>query len=334
MTDPATTQQQVLPEGRLVHLDVSQIKPSVHNPRRLFDPEPLAALKDSIREHGVLVPLTVYRLPGQKLYAIIDGERRYRCCVELVHQGVALQVPANIVPSPDTKAALIYMFNIHQFREQWELMPTAIALQSVIKEIGTKETKDLCEVTGLSERQVERCKLILTFPVKYQRMSLEQDPKVRIPSNFWVELHPVLELAEDSMPAFVEKETRWGITDRLVEKYRNKRIKSVIHFRKILEAYDLAQDDQGRKVVIAKLRDYIRDPKLETREAFDGLVLDPKRVQRAKEAADHFLEELRKAKISHTTDGKEALIKQLTKVRDYVQDLIATLEGEDPPEEE
>ena len=65
--------------GILETLRIDQLKASPNNPRRLFDPEPLAALKASIHTHGVLVPLTVFKLPGQEKYGIIDGERRFRC---------------------------------------------------------------------------------------------------------------------------------------------------------------------------------------------------------------------------------------------------------------
>lgn len=323
----------VVPTGTLVELSVNELRPSPHNPRKLFDPEPLAALMDSIRKHGVLVPLTVFKLAGQKKYAIVDGERRFRCCSDLAKKGIKVGVPANVVDAPDKMAALLYMFNIHNFREQWELMPTAQALRSVIKTLGTDDTKKLTDLTGLGERQVERCKIILSFPAKYQQMSMEPDPKERIPSNFWVELHPVLEKMEDVLPALVADEGRWGITDRLVDKYKNKKIKSVIHFRRVLEAFDVQDDKEGLEEVADRLREYVLDPELETRTAFDGFILDPRRFQRAAQAADKFIRDVRGAKIDHLTEGKDELILKLTGVKIFVEELLAKLEGEDQPPE-
>lgn len=175
---------QMVPKGHLLHLSVDDIKPSTNNPRRLFDPGPLKELKDSIRTHGVLVPITVYKLPGQNMYGIVDGERRYRCCVDLRAEGIEVDIPANIVDPPDKMASLIYMFNIHSFREQWELMPTALSLKIVIEDLGTQDSEQLHEITGLSIPQIERCKTILSFPEKYQQLSLDPDSKKRIPSNF------------------------------------------------------------------------------------------------------------------------------------------------------
>ena len=336
MTEPENSQEfpRVTPEGELLHLGIQDLQPSPHNPRRLFDPEPLAALRESIKQHGVLVPLTVYRLPGQKKYAIVDGERRYRCCSKLAEDGTAIKIPANVVTPPDPVASLLYMFNIHQFRQQWELMPTAIAVKSIIDELGTDNSDELKELTGLGERQVERCKTILTFPEQYRRMSMEPDPQKRIPSNFWVELHPVLELAENLLPEFTEQEGRNGITDRLISKYQDGKIRSVIHFRRILEAYEVQEDEEGLRVVADKLREYILDPELETRAAFDGFISDSRRAQKAVDAADKFIAEMNRAKIEHETDKKDELILKLTGVLLFVQNLLEILEGEDPPPEE
>lgn len=329
--------EHAIPTGQLVHLRVTDFRASPENPRTLFDAKPLADLKASIREHGVLVPLTVYKLPGQQRYGIVDGERRYRCCRELSDEGRDIHIPANVVAPPEPMASLIYMFNIHQFRQQWELMPTARALRSVIEGLGTDDTGKLVELTGLSERQVERCKLLLSFPKRHQDLSLDPDPKLRIPSNFWVELFPVLDLTNKLVPDLYSQEGRDGVTDRLVDKYRKKRIKSVIHFRRIMEAYDAQEEeeeDDGMALVGDRLREYILDPQMETRAAFDGFIVERRSRQRASQAVDKFMSELRKAKIDHVTEGRETLIAKLTEVLNYVATLLAKLEGEDPPREE
>lgn len=324
----------VVPTGTLVKLRVEDLRPSPHNPRRLFDVEPLKSLKASIREHGVLVPLTVYRLPGQEIHAIVDGERRFRCCSDLAKEGAEVEIPANVVDTPDQMASLIYMFNIHQFREQWELMPTALALRSVIAQIDSDDTDELTELTGLSDRQVERCKTILSFSKRHQNMSMESDPRKRIPSNFWVELSPVLDLTIQLLPDLVAEEGRDSIIDLLVDKYRRKRIRSVVHFRRILEAYDV-HEDSGEDVAAVgdRLRAYILDPDLETRQAFDGFILDTRRVQKASDAADKFLREVQRAKIDHTVDDTKELIRKLRGVLMFVEDLLEKLEGDNPPSE-
>src|SRR3989442_10563620 len=102
----------VIPAGQLRRLSVDEIKPSTNNPRMLFDPDQLAELKKNIAEHGVLVPITVYQPKGQKKFSILDGERRYRCVLELQSEGhkdqhgQPLTLPANVVEPPSKIAGL------------------------------------------------------------------------------------------------------------------------------------------------------------------------------------------------------------------------------------
>ena len=126
---------QVVPADiRLRQLSPEEIKPNPNNPRQLFDPLQLQELKKNIAEHGVLVPITVYQAKGQTKFSILDGERRFRCVGELNKvghlgkDGKPLALPANVVEPPTKIAGLLYMFSIHNFREAWELMPTALCL--------------------------------------------------------------------------------------------------------------------------------------------------------------------------------------------------------------
>jgi ParB/RepB/Spo0J family partition protein len=321
----------VVPQGTLQRLKVSDIKPNPNNPRMLFDRLPLNDLKENIRQHGVLVPITVYEVKGQKKFAILDGERRYRCCLELEDEGLKITIPANIVDPPDKIAGILYMFSIHNFREQWELMPTALSLQIVMKELGDEDTSRLSKITGLSEPQIERCKLLLEFPKKYQDMSLEPDPAIRIPSNFWTEAYPVLNLAEKTIPTIAQKIGRDGITDQLVEKYRAKRIKSVIHFRRIIEAYDVTSEDKKeQKRVVDRLAEYITNVDLETRKAFDEFVVDSRRIQGSINACNDFVSLLKRSKLEHALE-KDELIVALKRVKEYVEKLLQKLEGSDEP---
>jgi ParB/RepB/Spo0J family partition protein len=325
-----TPPAQVIPKGTLQNLLPGQIVPSKNNPRRLFDSEPLKDLRDNIRVHGVLVPITVYPLKGSEKYGILDGERRHRCCVQLEKEGILKKIPANIVEPPTMVAGLLYMFSIHNFREQWELMPTALSLQIVIKELGEEDNKKLGRLTGLSEAQIERCKKLLQFPKEFQDLSLDPDPRTRVPSNFWIEALPVIHLAMELLPDLAEKLGRDGITQKLVEKYRAKQIKSVIHFRRIMEAHLYAEDTAREQPFVDRLRLYILNIDLETRRAFDEFVVDNRRIQNAIGACKSFIDELQKYRLYYTAD-KEQLLSALRDVDAYVTALIAQMEGTDAP---
>jgi len=330
VTSPVTGDQLVVPTGTLVHLTPDDLRPSANNPRQLFDPEPLQALYGSIREHGVLVPLTVYRVPGQTIYAILDGERRYRCAVRLQDEGVTISIPANIVDPPDATAALLYMFSIHNFREPWELMPAAMSLKLLIDEVMTDDPARLKALTGLSDRQIERCLLLLKFDEKYQLMSLALDPRVRIPSNFWIELAPVLDLYEGLAPAFTDAVGgRNGLTDIMIDKYRHGQIKSVVNFRRILEAYDLIEQDRAE--FLDELQRFASEPDRELRVAFDRFIGDQRRVRTFLQACEDFVKLISRTSLEHVTDDRPTLIAAVSNVLIAANRLRLALEGDDPP---
>ena len=67
-----------LPTGGVSLIRIDDIEPNPDQPRRDFDPESMAALADSIRQNGIITPITL-RQTGET-YQIIAGERRWRAC--------------------------------------------------------------------------------------------------------------------------------------------------------------------------------------------------------------------------------------------------------------
>jgi ParB family chromosome partitioning protein len=331
---------QIVPAGQLKMLSSEDIKPSSHNPRHLFDHDELIELKNNIAERGVLVPITAYQAPAQTKFSILDGERRYRCVLELNREGHKdkhghpIRLPANIVEPPTKIAGLLYMFNIHNLREQWELMPTALGLKIVMEELGETDNKVLTKLTGLSDPQIERCKKLLAFPEQFQKLSLDPNPKTRIPSNFWIEALPVLNLALEVVPT-VKQLGRTKATEKLVDKYRGKRIKSVIHFRRIMEAYQLTEEEPAVQAnVVRRLEEFFLNPNLDAKQGFEDFIGERKRVQSAISACDAFLDQLQKFKLRYTADDDERKILRaaLKGVREYCKSLEEALKGTDDPE--
>lgn len=317
-------------------LSLSEIQPSANNPRLLFDKEPLEELERSIRAHNVLVPITVYWDAVLQKYRIIDGERRYRCCRLLTDEGLADRnlIPANVVDPPDPLSRILYMFVIHKYREDWQLMPTALALRDIMEELGesSSDTRRLKELTGLSAMQIDRCRILLTFPKKYQDMSLEEHTRDRIPSNFWIEAYPLLNyIEENSGDLGISLSGREAVIDRLVEKYRLGAIKSVIHFRRVMDALTLpttrdAVEEQMHGLAEARtaLRDWLENAHLETRSTFDRLFRDDKRVIQALEMCATFRTKLASLRLDDTVD-RAGLRAELLAVSNSIAGLIERL---------
>ena len=83
-----------------LYLPISQVESYANQPRKYFDEAALNELADSIREHGILQPLTVRRL-SSGYYQIVAGERRWRAA-RLA--GLA-EVPVIVIEADDRKMA-------------------------------------------------------------------------------------------------------------------------------------------------------------------------------------------------------------------------------------
>lgn len=84
-------------DSRIIEIELDKIVPNRFQPRKIFN-EDVSELAESIREHGVLQPITLRPL-GEK-YEIIMGERRFRACEKL---GLK-RIPAMIVEMNDREA--------------------------------------------------------------------------------------------------------------------------------------------------------------------------------------------------------------------------------------
>ena len=80
-------------------LPIYKVEPNPDQPRQDFDEEELAALAESIAEHGIIQPLTV-RETKNGYYQIIAGERRWRAA----RLCKLSEVPVIVVEADDRKA--------------------------------------------------------------------------------------------------------------------------------------------------------------------------------------------------------------------------------------
>ena len=110
-----------------LNLPISQVESCSSQPRKHFDEASLAELAESIREHGIIQPLTVRKL-SSGYYQIIAGERRWRAARLAGLQ----EVPAIVIEADDRKAAELAMIENLQ-REDLNPMEEAAGFQSLIE---------------------------------------------------------------------------------------------------------------------------------------------------------------------------------------------------------
>ncbi len=152
-------------------VEVDRIKPNPFQPRKTFDEAALASLAESIRQYGVLQPLTVTRkeivLPDQGIaveYELIAGERRLRAA-KLA--GIA-QVPVVIRTSEDTdrmKLELAIIENLQ--REDLNPLDRAKAFRQLADEFGLQH-KEIGVRVGKSREYVSNTLRILQLPEDMQ----------------------------------------------------------------------------------------------------------------------------------------------------------------------
>ena len=87
--------------NRIHQVPIERIIPNPRQPRRRFEEEPLRELAESIRQHGVLQPLSVQKTPSG--YVLVAGERRLRAA------GLAglKTVPCILVQATGQESALL-----------------------------------------------------------------------------------------------------------------------------------------------------------------------------------------------------------------------------------
>ncbi|MCI2055696.1 MAG: ParB/RepB/Spo0J family partition protein [Oscillibacter sp.] len=105
---------------------ISQVENCSSQPRKQFDEDALSDLADSIREHGIIQPLTVRKL-ASGYYQIIAGERRWRAA----RLAGLSEVPVIVMEADDRKAAELAMIENLQ-REDLNPMEEAAGYQSLI----------------------------------------------------------------------------------------------------------------------------------------------------------------------------------------------------------
>lgn len=237
----------------LLNLDIKKIFPNPHNPRLNFDEKDLADLRESIKKVGILVPITVYTesdSQNDEKYIILDGERRWLCAKDLKLSTIM----ANIVDQPtDITQNILYMFNIHYLRKQWELFPTALKLERIIDLLKTDRDSILSSTTGLSVTTIKRCKMLLWFPVKYRDIILYKEDGIS--TDFFIELYPIAKRIRQE--AEYSSEINFcRFVDGMISKYSKKKamkdVKEFRNIRKSLTYYDSKGQFESFKAILQK----------------------------------------------------------------------------------
>ena len=149
----------VQPDGRPLHVKISDIIPNPEQPRTVFKHQELEDLMNSIREHGILQPLTVSKRPGGG-YELIAGERRFRASKML-----GLETVPVVVRDGDSdmnqKLVLALIENIQ--REDLNPLEEARGYQRLVEEFGMTQ-EEVSKRVGKARSTVANSMRLLALP--------------------------------------------------------------------------------------------------------------------------------------------------------------------------
>ena len=146
-----------LEESELRRIPVDQIDPNPYQPRRHFPAAEIAALADSVRQHGVLQPILVRAVDGDR-FQLIAGERRLRASIEAqVHD-----IPARVMELDDQRVFELAMVENLQ-REDLNAVDKATAFREYLSRYGGTQ-EELAGKLGLDRSTISNLIRLLDLP--------------------------------------------------------------------------------------------------------------------------------------------------------------------------
>ena len=132
--------------GRVVFLPTHFIRPNPAQPRKVFDPQALQELRDSIVQFGVLQPLTVRR--RERDYELVAGERRLRAA----RLAGLKEVPCIIVTVDELESGMLALVENLQ-RRDLDYIEQAQGLARLMRLYGLSQ-EQAAQRVGLSQSAV------------------------------------------------------------------------------------------------------------------------------------------------------------------------------------
>ncbi|MBY0553270.1 ParB/RepB/Spo0J family partition protein [bacterium] len=151
------------PENRVWNIAIDKLVPGVYQPRKNFDKESLNELANSIKENGIIQPITVRKRQAGG-FEILAGERRWRAA-----QAAGLhEVPAIIKTLSDREALQVALIENIQ-REDLDPIEEAESYQRLIEEFSLSQA-EAAEKVGKERSSVANALRLLSLPLEIRDM--------------------------------------------------------------------------------------------------------------------------------------------------------------------
>ena len=132
--------------GRVVFLPEQSIRPNPAQPRKVFKPDALDELADSIRQHGILQPLSVRRTGNA--YELIAGERRLRAA----RLAGITDIPCIILRMDEKESGIAALLENLQ-RQDLDYIEEAVGIRRLLEDHGMSQ-EQAARLLGKSQSAV------------------------------------------------------------------------------------------------------------------------------------------------------------------------------------
>lgn len=150
-------QQRVKSTAEIYNIPQAMIVPNPNQPRKRFDYDELENLAQSIRENGILQPITVRKREDKK-YELVSGERRLRAA-RLVGM---VNIPSIVINIDDKNSAMFSIIENLQ-RQSLDFFEEAEAIEKLVGEYAMSR-EEVALKLGLAPSTVSNKLRILRLP--------------------------------------------------------------------------------------------------------------------------------------------------------------------------
>lgn len=210
--------------GQIFSIPQEQIIPNPNQPRKRFDYDELEGLAQSIRQNGILQPITVRQLDDGR-FELISGERRLRAA-----RLVGLSKIPSIVTEIDNKNSAIFSLIENLQRQDLDFFEEAEAIDRLLSVYGMSR-EELAAKLGKARSTISN---------KLRLLQLPEDMRYRLTRAGLTERHAraLLQLEDDDRRAralgiMIDRHLTVGESERLIEQMLSKEGKTRNNFRGI-----------------------------------------------------------------------------------------------------
>ena len=147
----------------VISLPIHLILPNPNQPRKTFDHDALSELAGSIRQYGVIQPITV-RKKRDSTYELVAGERRLRAAA----LAGLLKVPALITEMEDDDSAIVALVENIQ-RENLPFMEEALSYRQLLDRCGLTQ-EQLAAKVGKTQSSIANKLRLLKLPTSVREI--------------------------------------------------------------------------------------------------------------------------------------------------------------------